>query len=210
MLEEHEEQRAATVADQAEAASTDGRVRRAQRSRAAIADALYELVAEGQLEPTAREVAERAGVGLRSVFRHFQDMDSLYTTLHERLVQELTPLFVMTPPHGPPLERVTALAAQREEIFERIGPFKHASDFRRQRSGVLRANHLFLVRRLRENLERWLPELPSAAPELFEAADQAASFEAWSRLRDEQRLDAAGARAVLEAQLAALVERAAR
>ena len=43
-------------------AASDGRLMRSERSRAGIVQALYELVGEGSLEPTADHVAERAGV----------------------------------------------------------------------------------------------------------------------------------------------------
>jgi AcrR family transcriptional regulator len=57
--------------------ATDGRVRRSERSRAAIVQALFELIGEGVLLPTADEVADRAAIGIRTVFRQFKDMDTL-------------------------------------------------------------------------------------------------------------------------------------
>jgi AcrR family transcriptional regulator len=54
-------------------------VQRGARNRAAIVAALLELVGEGELEPTAEQVAERACVGTRTVFRHFADMESRST-----------------------------------------------------------------------------------------------------------------------------------
>ena len=58
--------------------ATDGRVQRGERNRAAIVDALLSLLEDGVLRPSARQVAERAGVSLRAVFQHFDDMESLY------------------------------------------------------------------------------------------------------------------------------------
>ena len=48
-------------------------------------DALQELVHEGVLVPTAQTVAERAGVGIRTVFRHFDDMETLFATMDLQL-----------------------------------------------------------------------------------------------------------------------------
>ena len=59
------------------AAEIDGRRLRSQVSRAKIVEALMTLVEAGQVDPSAEEVAATAGVGLRSVFRHFKDMESL-------------------------------------------------------------------------------------------------------------------------------------
>ncbi|PNB35794.1 TetR family transcriptional regulator, partial [Pseudomonas sp. FW305-130] len=36
---------------------------------------MLDLVGKGDIAPSAARVAETAGVGLRSVFRHFADMD---------------------------------------------------------------------------------------------------------------------------------------
>ncbi|MEO8374286.1 MAG: hypothetical protein ABI471_03615, partial [Sphingomonas bacterium] len=55
--------------------STDGRRRRSETSRDKIVEAMLAIVAEGQITPSAEQVALRAEVGLRSVFRHFKDME---------------------------------------------------------------------------------------------------------------------------------------
>ena len=51
---------------QAARSSTDGRLQRSERSRELIAEALYELMGEGDLGPSAQKVADRAGVGIRT------------------------------------------------------------------------------------------------------------------------------------------------
>ena len=56
----------------------DGRLLRSERSRHLIVEATTELIDEGVLTPTAQQVAKRANVGIRSVFRHFDDMDSIF------------------------------------------------------------------------------------------------------------------------------------
>ena len=60
------------------APKSDGRINRSVVTRKKIVTALTALVYEGHLTPTAEQVAQRAEVGLRTVFRHFDDMDSLY------------------------------------------------------------------------------------------------------------------------------------
>ena len=61
----------------------DGRLLRSERSRHLIVEAMIELIDEGVLTPTAQQVAKRANVGIRSVFRHFDDMDSIFETTNE-------------------------------------------------------------------------------------------------------------------------------
>jgi AcrR family transcriptional regulator len=182
----------------------DGRARRSARSRRALLDALFALVGEGVLRPTAQQVAERAGVGIRSVFRHFEDMDGLYAEMGARLRAEAMPLMQEEPPAAGAPERALALVRRRAAFFERIAPWKRAADLERWRSPYLRERHRELVRELREDLLRWLPELEAAPPDLAEALDLATSFEAWNRLRVDQRLGAARAREAIERTVAAL------
>ena len=58
-------------------ARKDGRNLRAERSRAAVANAALELIRAGNPRPTAAEIAETAGVSLRLVFHHYKDVDAL-------------------------------------------------------------------------------------------------------------------------------------
>ena len=55
----------------------DGRRQRSLTSQRRIVEAMLALVGEGHLTPSAELVAERAEVGLRTVFRQFKDMDTL-------------------------------------------------------------------------------------------------------------------------------------
>ena len=185
---------------------TDGRVLRSERSRETIASALYELVGEGNLQPTAQQVAERAKVGIRTVFRHFSDMEALYATLDAQLLAEVMPMLRGGPPSDAGLrERATALVSDRAAPFERIAPYKRSSNLKRWRSPYLTEQHHKLVRELRARLLRWLPELRDAPDEMVEALDQATSFEAWDRLRSDQRLGRPRARAAMERNVQALL-----
>ena len=57
-----------------EAPARDGRVLRGARNHALIVQAIYDLVRAGNVAPTAEEVAARAGVGVRTIFRQFKDL----------------------------------------------------------------------------------------------------------------------------------------
>ena len=64
----------------------DGRALRAQRTRAAIVDAHIRLLDAGSLRPRAEQIAQAAGVSVRSVWGHFPDLESLAeATASERL-----------------------------------------------------------------------------------------------------------------------------
>lgn len=186
----------------------DGRLRRSERSRELIADALYELLREGEIEPSARKVADHAGVGIRTVFRLFSDMDALYATVNARLEFEVAPMFRDGPPDGATAgERAEALAKERAALFERVGVYMRFTNRNRDRSEFLASRYRKLTVRLRERLLHWLPELRSAPPALVEALDQATSFEAWDRLRNDQRLSRSRAHAAMHFATASLLKR---
>jgi AcrR family transcriptional regulator len=178
--------------------SSDGRVRRGARNGRAIVDALVDLVGSGIPAPTARQVAARAGVGLRTVFRRFSDKESLFAEMSTRLEAEVLPLLLQGEPQGDIRTRARVLVRRRVAFFERIAPYKRAANLMRWRSPYLRARHAQLVGILRDDLERWLPEVARAPACVADALDVATSFEAWDRLRTEQRLGRERAHAATE------------
>jgi AcrR family transcriptional regulator len=186
-------------------AVTDGRVQRSVRSRERILDALTGLVAEGNLQPTGRQVAARAGLGLRTVYRHFEDMESLYRELNERVTRAVAPTAAPAA-SGSLAERVAAMVRFRVRVFERAAPFLRSGASLRWRSAFLSETHAATVRDLRENLHRSVPEVLELPEHRREAAELVASFEAWDRLRTEQRLGRDRAQAIVERTLLDLLE----
>jgi AcrR family transcriptional regulator len=59
------------------AEKVDGRRERSKRTRTAIVAALTELLDEGRIEPTAADIAKRAGVAVRSIAQHFATREEL-------------------------------------------------------------------------------------------------------------------------------------
>jgi TetR/AcrR family transcriptional regulator of autoinduction and epiphytic fitness len=55
----------------------DGRRERTKRTHAAIVEAVTALLDEGRIEPTAAEIAARAGVATRSIGQHFASRELL-------------------------------------------------------------------------------------------------------------------------------------
>ena len=182
-----------TVAPETE---TDGRRRRALDSRARIVAAMLDLTEEGQISVSAELVAARAQVGLRSVFRHFKDMDSRYREMsliiEARFRDEIAAGFTATDGR----RRLYELIDRRTRVFERITPFKRAEAAHRHRSRFLEQDIQRLNARLRERLRQLLPALDHLT---FEALDLLLSFESWDRMRREQGLAADEAHKVLRA-----------
>ena len=180
----------------------DGRVERGARNRNQILDAVFELVREGDLQPTAERVAERAGVAERTVFRHFDDMESLHAEMSQRLQAELLPLLEAGPALGSVDERVARLVERRSRFYEGMAPFRRSGNLHRPWSRFLQQQHADLNRRLRAELAE---ALGPKHERLLEPLDLISSFEAWDRLRSEQRLGAVRAREVLAAAAQALI-----
>ena len=186
-------------------ARKDGRILRGVRSRGAIVDALIELVREGDLAPTAEQVAERASVGTRTVFRHFDDMESLYAEMAARVEQEVRPLLEAPLPEGRLVQRAQEIVRRRAEVFERITPFKRSSSLHRWAHPFLERDHTKAVRTFRSILLSQLPELKSAPDPVLEAVDLLTSFETWDRLRRDQRLGRERAEATVARAVVALL-----
>ncbi len=195
-----------SAANAPEEPSADGRRRRSQDSRARIVQAMLDLVREGDVSPSAELVAARADVGLRTVFRHFSDLESLYREMSAVIAAELMAL-VETPFKGAtPRERVLELIERRGWAYENIGAFKRASEVHRHQSPALATDSERMVRISRDILRRELPPEVAKDKVRFEAIDLLLSFEAWNRLRREQALSPKRAAEVLQAMIAGLLD----
>jgi AcrR family transcriptional regulator len=182
----------------AAAAVADGRVQRGARNHEAIVKAVYDLVRENHLPPTVEEVAERAGVGTRTVFRQFADLDTLFRSMGERVQQEVIALVTPSAPSGHLEDDLRALVGRRARIYEHITPFRRAARLVRHQSLFLREREAVVTKMFRMALEGVvLPHVGVDATSTLEALDVLLSFDAWDRLRDEQKLGARRAEAVL-------------
>ena len=114
------------------AAPADGRIHRRVVTRTNIVPALTALVYEGHLSPTAEQVAVRAEVGLRTVFRHFDDMDSLYREISLDLDAQVAPLLHVKLQATTWQARVLESIELRSEIYDRVAAHHSKHHGRRQ------------------------------------------------------------------------------
>lgn len=105
----------------------DGRTARAARTRAAIVDALLTLLDEGDLQPTATRIAERAGISQRLIYHHFGDLEALYRAAAERQLERIASLVQHIPPDLPFEERLERFVIERTRVLERMTPVRRAS-----------------------------------------------------------------------------------
>jgi AcrR family transcriptional regulator len=96
----------------------DGRTMRRTRNRTAVISALLAMIREGDLHPGAAEIAERAGVSHRSIFRYFDDLDDLVRTAIDQAFQDAAPLSAVPDVgHGSLTERIERFVDARLQLF---------------------------------------------------------------------------------------------
>jgi AcrR family transcriptional regulator len=191
-------------------AVTDGRNQRAATNRAAVVDAMLALYNDGVLSPAAGEIAARAGVSERSVFRHFADLESLAATAIERQWARVGHHFAAPDHSGPLDQRIANLVAQRLAIHAAAAGAARAATLMAPSSPTIR--HALTARRLllrRQIAVQFAPEVAGLArPEravVVAALDAACSFEQVEYLRVHAGLSAARTGAVIARTLHALL-----
>ena len=177
--------------------STDGRRTRGLNNRKQIVQALIDLTCEGVMSPTAEQVSERAGVALRTVFRHFDDMETLYREISAAMDQKVLET-LKKPVQGDTVEaRLLHAIDRRSHMFEQLMPMQLSSLVHLHESAYLREQQARNVEMQRFLLKLFLPEQMVNDKTLFEALDLCLSIETWIRLRRDQGLSVRSAKQVM-------------
>jgi AcrR family transcriptional regulator len=186
----------------------DGRAARALRTRNRVVDALLDLIDEGDLRPPAADVARRAGVSLRSVYQHFDDLETLFRVAGERHRQrfaDLEPLPELPAELGP---RVVAYVAHRARWMEAVSPMARAAALQAPFSHGIAERQAASRARHRDALaSAFAPELERAedSQHLLQALEVAGSMSTWEHLRTGTGLPPDEAASVMERLLLGLL-----
>lgn len=105
----------------------DGRQRRGTVSKGLVVAALLDLLRAGEVDPSIRDIATRAGVSERTVFRHYEDAEQLFAAAVVEMLRRTAPLMVMPRTGGPRRGRVGDLVRQRVRLYEEITPVMRAA-----------------------------------------------------------------------------------
>ncbi len=165
---------------------TDGRRARGERTRRRVIEALIDLVEAGDPHPSAQRVASRAGVALRTVYHHFEDIDALRATAnrlhfdqHLRMLNDVDP--------GLPLEeRIQIVARQRQKLFEAISSMRRSALLDESSSQVaqgLRESRDLLRRRIGATFSDVIEARGSGGTALLDALDLTTSWQTWNFFR---------------------------
>jgi AcrR family transcriptional regulator len=174
--------------------TVDGRRLRRRRNREAIIEALLAFYAEGNADPSAAEVSERAGLSARSLFRHFDDLDDLCHSAFARQFAVVEPLmWIEGFGTGEPTDKARSLARQRIRVHEAVGNVMRIARAKAVSNPVV-AEHLAA------NRARWHNQLvlhlhdelvalrPHERRETLAALDALLSFETWDMMRRDSGL----------------------
>ncbi|SDU18829.1 transcriptional regulator, TetR family [Pseudomonas pohangensis] len=172
----------------------DGRRARGQANRSKLVAAMIELVREGTIAPTAEQVALRARVALRTVFRHFDDMESLYREINTEILQQIIPLLSTPFAASDWRGRLEEAVDRRARLYETILPFYTATTALRHQSPYLQANQQSMMELQKASLLRVLPQSVIEDQATLAALNLLLSVTAWYQMRQEQGLDLATAR----------------
>ncbi|MEV5833374.1 TetR/AcrR family transcriptional regulator [Nocardia sp. NPDC052112] len=93
------------------------RRRNPEQTRAAIVAALLDAIHDGELDPTGKRIAARAGVSERSVFVHFPGRDDLRVAVVEVQSERVEALIENPDPELPLADRIDAVVRQSAAIF---------------------------------------------------------------------------------------------
>jgi AcrR family transcriptional regulator len=168
---------------------------RAARNYEAVVTAVLDIAKECPPKviylPSAAEVAARAGVSERTVFRHFADLNALFVAAASR-IRPIQDAYIGPRPDSPRVsERIEELVRLRSKLYEEIAPVRRVAIH-------LSHTHPLLVEQLAQAYAAARAQVADVfAPELsrvdarrrlvlLDALDLAASWASWDSLRTVQ------------------------
>ena len=168
---------------------TDGRHARALANRDAAVRALLHLIRHTGEVPTASEVAARAGLSRRTVFRLFNDLESLHLAANEMQTAEVLSRFPPPLPQPEPLEATIARVVEhRAAVYEHIMPLRIVGERLRHQHDFIAQSIDQATQQLRAHLRALFAQhLPEEDTERFQALELLTSWYTWHTLRETQQ-----------------------
>jgi TetR/AcrR family transcriptional regulator, regulator of autoinduction and epiphytic fitness len=188
----------------------DGRAARSYRARLALADALLALLNEGIEQPTAVQIAERAGVSLRLVFHHFDDLEAIYASAGDLQIERVRALVKPVDPLLPFDERIAAFVRNRARVLDYVSPVRRAcvrmETTSPEISRRMRMAHDLAREQAFEAFAHELASVPAdQSAEVSAALDGITSWEMWEFLRRRVELPVKQSSKIVERMIRALL-----
>ncbi len=187
----------------------DGRRERSARTHKAIVAALIDMIEEGNLAPTAGQIARRAKVAVRSIRQHFPSREDLFVAAVEEHARRVSPMRSYVDARMPLEQRVAAFAEARAKELEFCSPVRRAASVvdTSQRTGstaISRATDEAWQRRRREVEQVFAAEIERRR-ELLDTLDLLTHGRTWDTLRYSMHMSASHAEAILRRLVLAAV-----
>ena len=143
--------------DEAVQRHSDGRIARGERTREAIVEAHAELLRQGVLKPTAKAIAERAGISPRTLWINFKDLETLLEATTAYWLEADGALHTRIDASLPLAERIDLFCRQRAVRLEHLAPAARSAVLGEPFSSALAAARRELIERLRRDLLETFP-----------------------------------------------------
>ena len=163
----------------------DGRINRSKTTLNKIVAATISLLRKnnnGQI-PTAQEIAVKSGVGIRTVFRHIDDMEGLIEEVNRRYLHDLESYIAKNnPKQNSKDQRIEHVIKERFYLYNTyqhvfnltITSLNNSSAIR---TGFIKFNHI-----LRQRFEDLIPEIKMINKDKQNIIDTLISYAAWFRM----------------------------
>ena len=137
-------------------AKKDGRHERVERGKRAVFEALAELFSEGRYNPPVAEVAARAGVSERTLFRYFGSYNDVVAGMVGYWYPRVEHYLNAGPPAGDLAVRIRALVELRIEFSEKQGVVTRTSEALAHEWPAAAMARYGRVELLNQQLRKWL------------------------------------------------------
>ena len=188
----------------------DGRQQRSQRTHAAVARAMIDCIRDGTLRPSAKQVALRAGVSTRAVFRHFENMEALLLEATHIHLDAIAPLVPPIETSGNLDSRIRSSARHWTTFFEHSEEIWRSTILALPFSQLLQGFQIWQRAVIAEQLQSsFAPEFKAMKPTTRNRREQnlraLISDNYWAELRDHQKLSVAESKRSIEEALQSLL-----
>lgn len=163
----------------------DGRNLRSVNSQKLIVDACIKLFKAGNLEPTAQQVADESGVGIRTVFRQFDEMENLFKSVDAVLSKDYD-FEVRYDPSSSFDARLQSTISHMNKGYEKHKLIMFMTVSNLWKYEFLRKNYLMYQDLIKSKTEEILPEVLSFDTESRHLFHASLSFAMWTRLQGQK------------------------
>lgn len=182
-----------TAKQNPKSARIDGRRLRSARTKQLIVEAYIDLLRKDPSIPTAAQIAERAGVSVRSVFERFSDLHELRVAATDHTFSQAAALATAADSEGDRATRLKNHVERRGAICEAWLPLWRAMMVNKGESVELNRRVLLMRQAIIKRIEMmYRPELSTLPDEkqrhLLIVLESLIDFESWARMREDNGL----------------------